>query len=171
MVSKGKTTKLTTRLSINRGVLVKNIHGDFNLVLSGNIMFTEATGPWNAECVEKFNQAYFKLVMPFIGRRWGDLVVLHGESLLIPSAEQRLTDVIIKCRKQGLTDVALIMKEATVKSIAESQFKRVYQNSGVQMQFFNKQSDAIDWLTMQGLRCHNSNNSGQLENMRYNHQQ
>lgn len=142
---------------------MKNIHGDFKLVLSGNVMITVATGPWNQECIEKFRKEYFQLVQPLKGQQRADLVILQGESLLIPSAEQRLTKTINKSAEHGLSHVALVVSNAAIRPIAQAQFNKVYQSSGLNIQFFDQQVKALNWLTQQGVNYNESDISATLE--------
>lgn len=132
---------------------MRDIHGKFNLVLSGNIMFTLATGPWNAECVRQFNREYIKLVSPLFGKQWGDLVILQGESLLIPDAEHLISQTVLESCQRGLSHVALIVSDSSIRAIARAQFMRIYPSSGLIVQYFDNQQEALDWLILQGLYC------------------
>jgi hypothetical protein len=132
---------------------VNNIHGEYKLALSGNIMFTVARGPWNLECVASFMQDYYAIILPLHGSRWGDLIILQGESLLIPAAEKLLAKAIsISCSK-GLTEVAFVLSDSTVPNSAKEQFLRVYQPSGLNVQLFQNEQTALQWLIQQGLHC------------------
>jgi hypothetical protein len=135
------------------GAELKDIHGNFNLVLSGNIMFTVATGPWNAECVRQFNREYIKLVSPLFGKQWSDLVILQGESLLIPEAEHLISQTVLESCQRGLSHVALIVSDSSVRAIARAQFMKIYPPSGLIVQFFEHQQPALEWLTLQGFFC------------------
>lgn len=132
---------------------MRDIHGNFNLVLSGNIMFTLATGPWNAECVRQFNREYIKLVSPLFGKQWGDLVILQGESLLIPDAEHLISQTVLESCQRGLSHVALIVSDSSIRAIARAQFMRIYPSSGLIVQYFDNPQEALDWLILQGLYC------------------
>jgi hypothetical protein len=135
---------------------LSNIHGDFNLVLSGNIMFTVATGPWNAECVRQFNREYIKLICPFFGKQWADLVILQGESLLIPAAEHLIAQTVLESCQRGLSHVALTVSDSSIRAIARAQFMKIYPSSGLIVQYFDNQQEALDWLILQGLYCDKS---------------
>ena len=118
-------------------------------------MFTVAVGPWNAECVDSFMRDYYQLVQPIHGSRWADLIVLHGESLLIPSAEQLLAKAVNYSVSRGLSDVALVLSHSIVQHSAEVQFLRVYQNSGLNLRIFANDEQALGWLIEQGLYTDN----------------
>ena len=135
---------------------MNNAHGEYKLVLSGNIMFTVAMGPWNAECVDNFMQDYYQMILPLHGSRWGDLIILHGESLLIPAAEHLLIKAISISCSQGLSDVALVLSNSLVQKSAEAQFLKIYTPSGANFRLFEHEQEALDWLQQQGLRCDNT---------------
>ncbi|KXI28060.1 hypothetical protein [Paraglaciecola hydrolytica] len=128
-------------------------HGEYKLVLSGNIMFTVALGPWNAECVDSFMQDYYQLILPLHGSRWGNLIILHGESLLIPAAEYLLAKAVMISVSQGLTDVAIVLSNSSVQTSTEAQFLNVYKSSGLNLRTFQCDTAALAWLIQQGLRC------------------
>lgn len=131
-------------------------HGDYKLLLSGNIMFTVAVGPWNAECVDSFMRDYYQVAQPLHGSRWADLIVLHGESLLIPAAEQLLAKAIQYSAARGLSDVALVLSHSLVQNSAEVQFLRIYEPSGLNLRLFTDDEQALSWLIQQGLRVDNN---------------
>lgn len=116
-------------------------------------MFTLATGPWNAECVRQFNREYIKLVSPLFGKQWGDLVILQGESLLIPDAEHLISQTVLESCQRGLSHVALIVSDSSIRAIARAQFMRIYPSSGLIVQYFDNPQEALDWLILQGLYC------------------
>ncbi|WP_340676646.1 hypothetical protein [Paraglaciecola sp.] len=135
---------------------MNNIHGEYKLALSGNIICTVVVGPWNTECVECFMRDYYQLIMPLHGSRWGDLIILHGESLLIPAAEHLLTKAIsISCSK-GLTDVALVSSHSSVQSSAEAQFFNIYKPFGLNLHISKYEAQGLAWLQQQGLHCDNT---------------
>jgi hypothetical protein len=116
-------------------------------------MFNVATGAWNAECTRQFNRGYIKLRCPFFGKKWADLVILQGESLLIPAAEHLIAQTVLESCQRGLSHVALIVSDSSIRAIARAQFMKIYPSSGLIVQYFDNQQEALDWLILQGLYC------------------
>jgi len=85
--------------------------------------------------------------------QWADLVVLSGESLLIPSAERFLIEAAANMKSKGLRCVAIMFNDSIVKMSTQEQFTRVYANSGLDVGFFEHLADATDWLTKQNMHC------------------
>jgi hypothetical protein len=129
------------------------IHGDYQLILIEQVMCVHAHGPWNEECVQHFQIEYSHHSLPRLNKQWADLVVLSGESLLIPSAERFLIQAAANMKSKGLRCVAILFNDSTVKMSTKEQFTKVYANSGLDVGFFTHLSDATEWLINQDIQC------------------
>jgi hypothetical protein len=129
------------------------IHGEYRMMLIGQIMCVHAIGPWNEECVQQFQIDYKQHSLACLYAQWADLVVLSGESLLIPSAERFLIQAAANMKSKGLRCVAIMFNDSIVKMSTQEQFTRVYANSGLDVGFFEHLADATDWLTNQNMHC------------------
>ena len=132
---------------------LEKIHGQYSLRLFDHLMLTIAEGPWNEECVRKFHQDYALTLSPLGGEPWGDLVILHGESLLIPSAENLLRQIVAESYKKGLLAVAMVISNSIVQNTTRAQFEYVYQDAPVRMAFFSSAEQGLDWLIAQGFHA------------------
>ena len=129
---------------------MKPVHGSFVVTRCGNIMLTQAYGPWNSECVNGLVLDYRDKSIDMHGSNWGDIVVLEGESLLIPDAENLLAERISAVRHLGLTHLALVLESSLVKSTTRNQLAAVYRQTGVDFTFFDTYPEARAWLTQLG---------------------
>ena len=129
---------------------MKPVHGSFVVTRCGNVMLTQAYGPWNCECVDGLVLDYRDKSIDMHGSNWGDIVVLEGESLLIPDAESLLTERISAVRHLGLSHLALVLESSLVKSTTQNQLEAVYRQTGVDFSFFDTYEEARAWLTHLG---------------------
>ncbi|CAD5248650.1 conserved hypothetical protein [Alteromonas sp. 38] len=113
-------------------------------------MLTQAYGPWNSECVDGLVLDYRGKSINMHGSRWGDIVILEGESLLIPDAESLLAERISAVRHLGLSHLALVLESSFVKSTTRNQLDAVYRQTGVDFSFYDTYAEARAWLTHLG---------------------
>ena len=73
-----------------------------------------------------------------------------GESLLIPDAEALLHERVASVNPIGLTHVALVMGESSVRTTTQAQLKRVYRDTNIDYIFVDSIEDAVDWLSSKG---------------------
>ncbi len=129
---------------------MKYVHGEYLITLCGEHLLTHAYGPWNRECVSAFSRDYHLEVTPMIGKRWADIVVLIGESLLIPEAESLLVSRINAAAEFGLEAVALVIGRSSVKTSTRTQLERMYEKTPLPVSFFSTYKEAAAWLESQG---------------------
>lgn len=128
-------------------------HGEFSLMMNQDVVLINAVGPWNLECIEQFGIDYATSVYSAKTTRWADIIMLQGESLLIPEAEKDLQVRIARAVETGLGHVAVVMCKSEVKTTAKLQMKRLYRNLPAELAFFDTLNEAIDWVKQQGYRC------------------
>ena len=129
---------------------MKYVHGEYLITLCGEHLLTHAYGPWNRECVSAFSRDYHQEVAPVIGKRWADIVVLIGESLLIPEAESLLVSRINAAADNGLEAVALVIGRSSVKTSTRMQLERMYAQTPLPISFFSTYQEAALWLESEG---------------------
>ena len=128
-------------------------HGEFSLMMNQDVVLINAVGPWNLECIEQFGIDYATSVYSAKVSRWADIIMLQGESLLVPDAEKDLQVRIARAIETGLSHVAVVMCKSEVKTTAKLQMKRLYRNLPAELAFFDTLNEAIDWVKQQGYRC------------------
>lgn len=128
-------------------------HGEFSLTMIQDVVLTNAIGPWNLECIVQFGLKYGESVYSAKVTKWADIIMLQGESLLVPDAEKDLQIRIARAVQTGLTHVAVVMCKSEVKTTAKMQMSRLYKDLPATLEFFETLEEAMDWVTQQGFRC------------------
>lgn len=125
-------------------------HGVFTVKPLGQIVFVDAEGPWNQESAKAYRQALFDAIESMAGCPWALLVVLHGQSMMTPEAEQEMVALVKARKEKGMRSVALVCGDTLGRSMIERQFSRIYQAADVQYTFVDDIDDAYAWLGQQG---------------------
>ncbi len=125
---------------------MKYVHGEFRVSCCGNIVVTHAYGPWNQECVNNFASEYRTKSVGLLNSPWSDIVVVVGESLLVPDAERLLREKVKAASSVGLSHVALVLGESTVRTTTKAQLDNVYQGLNVHYECFDTLEEAMKWL-------------------------
>ncbi|MBJ2129179.1 hypothetical protein JC525_09530 [Alteromonas sp. IB21] len=125
-------------------------HGEFIVTRCGSAIVTQAYGPWNRECVTLFAKDYREKAESLFGQTWCNIVCVSGESLLVPDAEASLRERTAAMHPLGLTHIALVMGDSSVKATTTAQLKRVYRDLNIDTFFVNVLTQAVEWLTEKG---------------------
>ena len=118
-------------------------HGDFVLTMVNDIVLVNAKGPWNTECVENFGLTYAGTVYKSGQLRWADIVMLSGESLLVPEAERALTERIGRAVAAGLGQVYIVTEKSRTAATSVRQIKKIYAPHSLSMEFVSDLDMAI----------------------------
>lgn len=129
---------------------MNSVHGDYVVTRCGDVMLTQAYGPWNEECVDKFVMDYRSKSMVMHGTKWSDIIIVEGESLLIPNAEVVLHERISAVHHLGLSHSALVIGGSTVKSTSRMQMNRIFGKTGLEYAIFEHYQEASEWIQSAG---------------------
>lgn len=119
-------------------------HGDFALTIVNDIVLVNAKGPWNIECVENFGLTYAATVYESGMLRWADIVVLDGESLLVPEAERALTERIGRAIAAGLVQVYIVTEKSRTAATSVRQIKKLYEPYNIRVDYVTELDMAIE---------------------------
>ena len=108
-----------------------------------DIVLVNAKGPWNTECVENFGLTYAGTVYKSGQLRWADIVMLSGESLLVPEAERALTERIGRAVAAGLGQVYIVTEKSRTAATSVRQIKKIYAPHSLSMEFVSDLDMAI----------------------------
>lgn len=128
-------------------------HGDFVLTMANDIVLVNARGPWNKECVENFGVAYAGSVYQSAKLRWADIVMLTGESLLVPDAEAALRVRIERAAMAGLAQVFVVTERSSVAATSTRQIKALYAGLPVTLEIVNTLDSAVQRCSELGFDC------------------
>ena len=76
--------------------------------------------------------------------RWADIVVLDGESLLVPEAERALTERIGRAIAAGLVQVYIVTEKSRTKITSVRQIKKLYEPHNINVEYVTELDIAID---------------------------
>lgn len=128
-------------------------HGDFVLTMVNDVVLVNARGPWNKECVDNFGVAYAASVYQNGKHRWSDIVMLTGESLLVPEAEAALRVRIERAVMAGLAQVFVVTERSSVATTSTRQIKALYANLPVSLEIVNTLDGAVQRCSKLGFDC------------------
>ncbi len=129
------------------------MHGSFQLKLSNDVVILRAEGPWNLECAQNYQQEYWHLLKQVEAPCYAELLILSGESLLIPEVYELLKKGLAYALSVGLTNVALVTKDCISQFCTQRQFCEFYQGLDINFEFFNDEEAAYHWLKKQNMHC------------------
>ena len=129
---------------------MKYAHGEYVVSRCGAIMAVQAQGPWNRECVVKFAEDYRSEREGLAGNRWGDIVFVTGESLFVPDAADVLKSLVKSVMKLGLSHIAVVLGNSTVRSSTKTQLEKIYNSLGIAHVFVETNDQALQWLESEG---------------------
>ncbi|WP_102797103.1 hypothetical protein [Bowmanella denitrificans] len=124
-------------------------HGSFSLALDGRVLLLHGEGPGNAELIESYQQAVQEYRQALSGQPWGNLVVLHGESLLTHDAVQLMNISIGRSKASGMVAAAVVLADANYPGLVEQLWRQIYQGAEMPHAFFTDQQSAHLWLLEQ----------------------
>lgn len=121
-------------------------HGTLNVENIGRILRVEGTGPWNLESLKNSGQVAQPIVEKLKGKPWGVMVILHGESIYVPAAAEKLTAIVCEERQQGRIATALLVNDCFAPNFAKQHLGDIYDKAGELYAFFDDIELAEAWL-------------------------
>ncbi len=121
-------------------------HGTLNVEIVGRILRVEGTGPWNLESLKKSGQVAQPLVGQLTGSPWAVMVILHGESIYVPAAAEKLTSIVNEEKSLGRVATALLVNDCFAPNFAKQHLGEIYDNAGEHYAFFDDIELAEIWL-------------------------
>lgn len=115
-------------------------------VAKDNFVLLRAIGPWSKESLTRFAKTIGQDISIPASESWGTLALLYGESILTPQAESTFRKSHKWLFENGMKYVAVMVADAPATPLVKHQFTRLYQECGIQSQFFNDETLAMQWL-------------------------
>jgi len=119
-------------------------HGEYSIQRKGPLLLTNCKGPFNTELVENHNSDITTIIdsMPSV---WGQVIVIHQDSLWTPDAERRMCQTVSVRKSRGLRVSAVVLENPNSKVILKNQISRVYDFAEVEHGFFEDTFSAELW--------------------------
>ncbi|MBW8190201.1 hypothetical protein K0504_04055 [Neiella marina] len=122
-------------------------HGIFSVHIDNNLLFTDATGPFNEELIIQYQQALETCITALEQQgKWYQRVMLHELSLMTPDAEAIFTQSLKDRKARGLCGCAVVLETPEAQNLIEEQFGRAYRAANVTARFFTALEPANAWL-------------------------
>ncbi len=123
-------------------------HGKYRIELKNNVLLVEAKGPFNIEIVKQYTQE-IDTVIKELRPPWGQVVILHQDSLFTPEAEHLMYRTVEHRKKCGLVASAVIIENAKSRFVIEQQLSNIYQSSQVEYHYFEDETAGKAWVDEQ----------------------
>ena len=121
-------------------------HGTLDIIVQGQILRIEGTGPWNLESLQLSGHVARPKVEPLLGKPWAVLVVLHGQAIYVPEASAALVDIVIEDKRHGRVASALVVADCDSPHFSELHISEIYNRAGEDFAFFENEESAREWL-------------------------
>jgi hypothetical protein len=121
-------------------------HGKLQLSLEGQLLIIKGTGPANVEMVQEYQRQVIGLRTQIMHSPWASLVLLSGTPLVSPEARVLFVQIIKQAKSMHLSATALVFVNIEFAGMAQQFWQEIYQEAGVNYDFFETEEEARDWL-------------------------
>ncbi|EPJ49569.1 MAG: hypothetical protein OFPI_24350 [Osedax symbiont Rs2] len=123
-------------------------HGEYQVFKRDQLCIIESRGPFNAEMVCKYSLEVDQVTQQ-MPETWGQIVIMHQDSLFTPQAEIEMSNAIIARRERGLLVSAVIISNSQVHMNIVAQVSNIYERAGISYAFFDDTGGAEQWALQQ----------------------
>ncbi len=122
-----------------------NKQGSYELELNGNVIRFDGRGVVSDDYVNKYHEDIHSLVSEIRGE-WGLLGLVSGVGILTPTAEEKLVASIKQRKLYGMKGCALVVSQAVIPPLVQSQFERIFHASELLFCFCKTEKEGLIWL-------------------------
>lgn len=120
-------------------------HGEFTLQIKGDILFVDATGPFNEETASQYVVKYQDHITRY--RPKLQLSHLHGSSIFSPEIEESIAQLHKWSAQMGLRAEAVVLDtDQNEHAILMTQAKNIFSDIKTTYKFFDSKEEAMSWL-------------------------
>ena len=124
-------------------------HGVYEVEVKDQILLVDARGPFNDTTLESYRADVKKAVLHLSASDWGQIIVLRGQSLFTPDAEQILYESTCWRIEHGLNASSVVMIEPDAEELIRAQMSRIYARANLPHHFAADIPAAKQWLKSQ----------------------
>lgn len=121
-------------------------HGTLNIRLDGPILVVEGKGPWNLESLNQSGAVVKPFAKQLVGKKWGAIVILHGQAVYVPAAARALTEVVKRDKLAGRIASGVLVDNCESPEFTKEHLSDIYRNAGEQFEFFSDYEIAKSWV-------------------------
>jgi hypothetical protein len=100
-------------------------HGSYSLDIKGDVLYFYATGPFNREAALDYKQELEK-ILPSLKLGWVRIIILFGESIFIPEAEEEMKLFFSRLLESRLKATAYVLGDPTTRGLIIKQVEDRY---------------------------------------------
>lgn len=122
-------------------------HGEYIIEIHDRVIISQSFGSWNDVTIRRFIKEYQNHAQRLVDQPWAGIVDVTQWQLATQEAELIATEFEQWCKNNNRQYVAIV----GTSSIVNFQLSRAgltQNNQQTQIQYFDKLSNAIDWLTL-----------------------
>jgi hypothetical protein len=123
------------------------------LTVEDNLIIIEGYGAWNLNDINQSKTQECEQVKSLYSHPWGVLLLLKGDSIIIPEARERLIEIVKVDRTKGRKATALVLSDCSVPNIVTEHLSDLYSAAGDKFENFQNIDSAKQWL------CENTQNT------------
>ncbi len=116
------------------------------LTVENNLIIIEGSGAWNLNDINLSKTQECTEVRSLYSKPWGVLLLLKGDSIIIPEARERLIEIVKVDITKGRKATALILSDCTVPNLVTEHLHDIYNAAGDEFDIFKDIDSAKQWL-------------------------
>ncbi|MGH8049192.1 MAG: hypothetical protein ACREPB_00875 [Arenimonas sp.] len=119
--------------------------GHYEIIRDGDVIRVWTSSEFNLEAAQQYALAMIRMIdqMP---PKFGTLVASDSPPILAPDVEVAMHRSALQRAERGMVAVAFVTQSLDGIKIAQAQWNRVYENSGITLEFFHDAEPAMIWL-------------------------
>ena len=122
--------------------------GHYEITRDGDVIHVWSTPEFNLEAAQQYARDMLELIaqMP---PKFGTLVAFDAPPIIGPEVEEAMRRTARQRAERGMVAVAFVTSSQEAIEVARAQWLRVYEGSGIALQFFREAEPARKWLQRQ----------------------
>jgi len=124
------------------------IIGQYEITRDGDVIRVWSTSEFNLEAARQYALDMIAMIeqMP---PTFGTLVEFDAPPIIGPEVEEAMSRSAHQRAERGMVAVAFVTRNLEGITVARGQWNRIYESSGIQLQFFTDVEPARKWLQEQ----------------------
>jgi hypothetical protein len=123
-----------------------SIHGTCQIICENDIMKINATGPWNFEYFDYLHKELINFSSQVDLGNYCVLLNLSGEAIVVDGAIEKHLAFL---QKSTVKAIAINLSDCSTVNMTKKIFHRGYVRVHIKHEFFQSESDAINWLNIE----------------------
>jgi hypothetical protein len=127
---------------------VFRIIGQYEITRDGDVIRVWSASEFNLEAAQQYALDMIEIIeqMP---AKFGTLVAFDAPPIIGPDVEEAMRRSALQRAERGMVAVAFVTRKFEGITVASGQWDRIYDGSGVKLQFFADVEPAKKWLQEQ----------------------